>query len=425
MKKNVSKLLFAIVCLLSSTSMSAYDFEVDGIYYDVVSMSDLTCKVVNANGDWNTSTYTGNITIPATFKLGGTIWTVIEIADQAFYSCKDLTSVTISNSVTQIGAYAFMECSSLTSITIPNSVSTIDAHAFDGCNSLTSVTLSNSVTAISGAAFDGCSSLTSVTIPNSVTQIEAYAFRNCSSLTSIILGNSVNRISDRAFFNCNALTTLYSLNTTPPNVDANNFTYNQFMDVNVYVPQKALTAYRNAEPWNGFKNLQSIEGTGSETEKCATPIIRYANNTLTFECETEGVTFESKITDTDITSYSSSEIQLGVTYNISVYATKTGYEDSDMATATLCWIDVEPKIDGIDSNVAQVRANAVLIQSANGQINVTGLDDGTKVAVYGIEGTQIGSAISRGGQTSINANITSGSVAIVKIGDRNIKVVMK
>ena len=248
-------------------------------------------------------------------------------------------------------------------------------------------------------------------------------FEKCSNLTSVTIGNAVSKIESDAFSYCDALDTLCSLNATPPYVSPSNFTYNQYMNLNVYVPQEALSAYRTANVWQDFKNLQRIKGTG--TTKCATPTIRYANNTLTFSCDTDDVIFESEITDTDIALYSSSEIQLGVTYNISVCATKAGYEDSDKATATLCWIDAEPITEGIVTDIAQVRANAVLIQASNGQIDIAGLEDNTKVTVYDINGVQVGSSISNAGQTSINASMTPGSVAIVKISDKSIKIVMK
>ena len=97
------------------------------------------------------------------------------------YTDIGLTSVTISDSVTNIGSSAFRDCSSLTSVTIPNSVTSIGDFAFNGCSSLTSVTIPNSVTSIGGCAFEGCSSLTSVTIPDSVTNIGSYAFDDCSN----------------------------------------------------------------------------------------------------------------------------------------------------------------------------------------------------------------------------------------------------
>ena len=89
------------------------------------------------------------------------------ISDSMFAECKDLTSVTIPDSVTSIGSYAFRDCSGLTSVTIPDSVTSIGEWAFYGCSRLTSVTIPDSVTSIGEYAFYGCSSLTSVTIPDS------------------------------------------------------------------------------------------------------------------------------------------------------------------------------------------------------------------------------------------------------------------
>ena len=118
-------------------------------------------------------------------------------------------------------------------------------------------------------------------------------------------------------------------------------------------------------------------------------------------------------------------MQLCVTYDISVYATKQGCDNSDVANATLCWIDVDPKTEGISNNIAQVRANAVLIQARDGQITITGTDDGTKICVYEIDGHQVGSTISHNGYANLNTNIRPGNIAIIKIGDKNMKVVVK
>ncbi len=98
----------------------------------------------------------------------------------------NLTSITIPNSVTNIGNNAFYGCSGLISVTIPDNVTSIGSSAFNICSSLTSVTIPNSVTSIGRNAFSGCSSLTSVTIPNGVTSIGDYPFSGCSSMTSVI-----------------------------------------------------------------------------------------------------------------------------------------------------------------------------------------------------------------------------------------------
>ena len=109
----------------------------------------------------------------------------------------------------------------------------------------------------------------------------------------------------------------------------------------------------------------------------------------------------------------------------SVYATAMGYENSEVATATLCWIDVEPKTEGIENSIAQVRATPILIHSDNGNLNIQGAMDGVSIGIYTTSGVMVGSDKSSGTSTSIATGLKKGEVAIVKIGDKSIKVVMK
>jgi molybdopterin-binding protein len=80
--------------------------------------------------------------------------------------------------------------------------------------------------------------------------------------------------------------------------------------------------------------------------------------------------------------------------------------------------------DGVTS-IAQVTANAVMIKAENGQLTIEGADDNTNISVYTIDGVQVGSSISRNGIAHVNTNFIRDSIAIVKIGSRNIKVIMK
>jgi hypothetical protein len=75
--------------------------------------------------------------------------------------------------------------------------------AFNGCSSLTSVTIPDSVTEIGRYAFGGCS-LTSVTIPDSVTTIGYNAFYDCSSLTSVYCKPTTPPTGDDYMFDDNA-----------------------------------------------------------------------------------------------------------------------------------------------------------------------------------------------------------------------------
>lgn len=326
MRKNLLKSLLATVCLLGSTNVWAYDFEVDGVYYDVISLTDFTCKITS--GD---EKYVGDFIVPETVNYSNKVLTVIEIGERAFSYCYDLTSVTIPNSVTKINENAFVFCESLMNISIPNSVVKIDRYAFRDCNSLESVIIPNSVTEIGSHTFYNCSNLENVTIPNSVTEIGSHTFNGCSNLesvilpdsitkigeymfascknlksvtipdavktieegafrfcesittltipnsvkiiengaftgctalTSIVLGKSVKTIGSSVFYNCANLTSLYSLATTPPNIDISySFTNNHYMTVYVYVPQEALEAYQSADVWKNFWYLQDFDTT--------------------------------------------------------------------------------------------------------------------------------------------------------------------
>ena len=188
--------------LVSAAPVSAYDFAVDGIYYNVVSLSDLTCAVTDGDMSYY---YFGDITIPEQVTYNGRTLTVTSIGNYAFYGCSGLTSVSIPNSVTSIGEEAFYHCDGLTSVSIPNSVTSIDNSAFYGCSGLTSVSIPNSVTSIGSSAFSGCSGLTSVSIPNSVTSIGSSAFSGCSDLKNITILSSIQEISDRVFYGCSGL----------------------------------------------------------------------------------------------------------------------------------------------------------------------------------------------------------------------------
>ena len=135
--------------------------------------------------------------------------------DATFYGCLKLATVTFAtgSKLTTIGQDAFRTCRDLTSITIPDSVTSIGDGVFRDCRNLTSVVIPDSVTSIGDGAFQSCTSLTSVVIPNSVTSIGESAFEQCESLTSVVIGNKVESIGNSAFVNCDKLTSVVIPNT--------------------------------------------------------------------------------------------------------------------------------------------------------------------------------------------------------------------
>ena len=167
------------------------------------------------------------------------------------------------------------------------------------------------------------------------------------------------------------------------------------------------------------------ESSGESTNKCSTPTISYSNGKIVVSCDTDGATCNTTITNSDIKSYTIKEIKLDATYIIRSYASKQGYNDSETATATLCWIDVEPKAEGIVNGVASVRSYGVMIQASEGFFNISGLEVGTPISVYNTAGQMVGSANASANTTTVNTTLRNGEIGIVKIGDKSVKVLMK
>ncbi len=206
MKHYYLKAFTLLSCILLGIPAHAHDFEVNGIYYGIISSSDKTCKVTYQGSyeDEYSNEYAGSIVIPETVTdYNGTTYSVTSIGEYAFKGCSGLTNIMIPNSVINIDWGAFYGCSELTNITIPNSVVNIGVDAFSGCIGLTSVKIGNSVKSINSYAFSGCKELRSITIPNSVAYIGASAFSSCSNLTSIVVESGNAKYDSRD--NCNAI----------------------------------------------------------------------------------------------------------------------------------------------------------------------------------------------------------------------------
>ena len=186
-------LLIPAIAMLLSPSASAYDFEHDGIAYNILSEDEQTVEVTFFGefiGDshaiqFEPYTYPSEpITIPETVEQNGKTYSVTAIGYCAFIcKAKDIpifgsspTSISIPNSIKEIGDSAFMDCYNLTSIIIPNSVTKIGNYTFSDCDKLASVTLPQGIDQIENNMFTGCSSLESVDIPETVARIGSGAF---------------------------------------------------------------------------------------------------------------------------------------------------------------------------------------------------------------------------------------------------------
>lgn len=417
--------------------------EINGFYFDL-NVVDKTAKIVYTEGQ----NYSGDIMIPSEIVYKDVKYTVESIGNYAFQQSKDLKSAEIPNSIQDLGEglffgcknlikvklpdgiskvpYAiFHACKSLESVNIPNTVTTIAALAFCDCSSLTTIEIPNSVINIYSNAFEGCSGLTSFSFPNGVKRISSRVLSDCSRLKKVVLGNEVEKIEDNVFDGCSRLEDIFCYMEKLPETVKNTFYNCNAVDITLHVPDELVEKYLSTSPWNQFGSIVGLENGNDYNKKCAPPTITYAAGKIIFNSNTEGVDFVSSIKDSDINTFSGKEISLNATYEISVYATKTGCKNSDVTRATLCWIDVEPKMEGITNGVASVRANAVMIKTEEGQIIIEGAEDNTSINVYNLDGAQVGSTTSRNGVAFVNTNLSHNSIAVVKIGNKSVKVAIK
>lgn len=197
-------------CYESYASWSSYftvpltDFNVDGIFYNVLSLSDCTVEVTFQGNAYNSyaDEYSGDVVIPETVTYGGKTFTVTAIGLSAFSGCQNLTSVTLPSTITQIDEYGFNYCTSLKSVNLPEGLTTIGPRAFRICHSLTSMEIPATVTTIGESAFYECKALQSVAFKGSVESIGSGAFNLCSALTKVFVDN----ISDWCGMGFNDLT---------------------------------------------------------------------------------------------------------------------------------------------------------------------------------------------------------------------------
>ena len=432
----MKKQLLLFVLMMLPLVASAHDISVrnaDGvrIYYNYTNDGkELAVTFRGPYYDYIPNEYKGNVVIPEDVIYEDKTYKVTSIGESAFSGCYGLTSVTIPNSVTSIGQSAFHYCYGLSSITIPNSVTRIGNNAFYVCQGLSSITIPNSVTSIGNSAFYGCSGLTSVTIGNNVTSIGESAFYNCIGLTSITIPNSVTSIGQSAFGICYGLTSV-----TIPNslTSIENGTFGGCIGLtSITIPNNVTSIGDGA--FSGCSSLTSITIPNSVTRigqsafnGCSGLTSVTIGNGIQI---IESFAFETCPNIADVTCYAES---VPSTYsnafngsNIEIATLHVPSASIDAYKAADPWknfksiVAIETKI-----NVANNSANAVLIQSEGGTIKVQGVDDRTNVSIYTMDGKQVGSTISQNNIAIIATSIQPGSIAIVKIGDKALKVVMK
>jgi hypothetical protein len=242
------KLILLFTSLLTCIASFAYDFEVDGFFYNKT--SDNTVEVTY--GTENQYIYPDTIVIPNKIIANDVEYNVTSIGDYAFRWNYNIESVIIPNSVDSIGDSSFQECKKINHVTIPTSVHKIKADAFKDCGSIKEVIISNieswcniefenrdssplrynthffldgseiknliipsSISTIKDFTFSGYRYIETIEIPQTITSIGNYSFSECRSLSIINFPQSIKSIGTWSFYFCDNLSSI----NIPPNID--------------------------------------------------------------------------------------------------------------------------------------------------------------------------------------------------------------
>lgn len=201
-----------------------------------------------------------------------------------FKNNKDITHITIPDSVIEIGQESFSGCENLRSINIPDKVSSLEYRMLYGCKNLENLTIGKGITWSAIESLKLCaqnvegsvtvnfnipdreyndfdyfygSRFDKAVIGESVTSIGKYAFYNTYSVKCLIIGKGVMSIGSYAFDGCTSLREIYCKATTPPSLGSGVFLNNN-SGRKFYVPMESVDAYKSAENWSVYADV--IEG---------------------------------------------------------------------------------------------------------------------------------------------------------------------
>lgn len=243
-------ILFACAVPMSSCSLSGGSFDLS---YDEIEQDG---EVIGYSVKKRFGSNPKKLTIPA--EHNGKPVTKIERF--AFHYCKNLESIVLPDTITEIGWDAFLGCIKLKNVyitdltawcnikiegdwatpfyynadlyvnkelvkdlKIPDGVTKISMYAFKGSN-ISSVTIPSSVENIEYAAFTYCYNLRNIYLNEGLISIARYAFAWCESLEEITFPEGFKRIGESAFFSCNSLVSV-TLPNSMENIGGEAFKY--------------------------------------------------------------------------------------------------------------------------------------------------------------------------------------------------------
>ena len=229
------KRFFLLWCLsMVILHVSAYDFEVDRIYYNILP-DGLSVEVTVGDEKYNVYGDQSDIVIPEKVGYNGKQYTVTAIGSIAFCNCGDMGTIDLPATINTFGSSAFYGChfkkvfihdlTAYCNIDNKGTMPPFYNYHNDSTNGMVKYasgllllnnepvkdlsTLDNRCKQIPDYAFYGLSTLEDATLPDSVGSIGKLAFYYCKKLKKISIGNKVKTLDkNNGFEGCKTLKTI-------------------------------------------------------------------------------------------------------------------------------------------------------------------------------------------------------------------------
>ena len=327
-------------------------------------------------------------------------------------------------SVTSIDAEAFKGCTALTSVEIPGSVTSIGAEAFGDCTALTKVTSNiQEPFAISDDVFDS-------TVENTATLYVPKGTKKAYAETAGWKGFA--NIDDGTKDEDESLITYEKIDGKEElEVKAVKDGYSGAIEIPATVNGIPVTAI-GEKAFSGCTGLTSVtipEGVESIGDEAF-----YGCSKIT------EITIPSSVTEIGESAFYCGSIMKVVSHIEEPFAIDASvFSEYTLNNGTLYipdetllkykstagWKEFRHIVGKMSTGIEDINAEKVTIQTGGGALNISGAKDGTRVVVYSMMGTMIGSGNVAGGTVTIPTGLRRGDIAIIRIGNTAVKVMMQ
>lgn len=209
------KFTIAVVMVMIANSLSAQEFDKKHLLYRITSAENKTVELlgfekkpsedliipeeVSYKGDKYAITGISEKAFNGCEVLKRVVGPTIQIIkESAFEGCANLSSVTFSGQLKEVGKRAFYSCTTLSEVSLGNNVLKIGDEAFRYCEQLENLSLGGSLQSI-GVGIIADTKVSNLVLPNSLTKLVHHAFQNCKSLASVTFGEGLKEIENNAF----------------------------------------------------------------------------------------------------------------------------------------------------------------------------------------------------------------------------------